>query len=219
MTTASATLNAILARWLGDKPVETANLDCAGCSKVAKCCDFQPFVANFLVGAMLEHEPDVMARLLGDVRCQTAAQADGKAFLFLPVGMIPSPAYRARRDTTPEAERGEEFLCAFYDRVTRGCSVWPDRPGECSTYLCTAPNEARAQLSERSFQIEAGVAQMALAELGYSPEQISQQIDFLNQAEQSLGQPPVEEMFALYRKAWAWARSLEREDVMSWFKE
>ena len=152
----------------------------------------------------------------------------GPDFDYTALGLVSSAAYRARHAATPEAERGEEFLCAFYDRSRRQCSVWNERPGECSTYLCVAPTLERLQLSENSFKLEAGLGQMALAFQGFSAHQIAAQIDFLNhpdqaeepeqaqEPEQEVGSMP--DVFDLYRRTWGWAQRLTADDVVAFLE-
>jgi hypothetical protein len=212
MTSARANLNPILARWIGESPAqasrtwETAELDCLACTKKLKCCDFQPFVAGFLLGAVLE---------------EGGTLPDSPNIVYQPLGLMPTRAYREKHGRTPEAERGEDLLCALYDRDSRRCSIWDKRPGECSTYLCTTPvPPARQQLSQDAFAVEAAVSQMALAHLGFSRDEIFRQVDILNGAADDLLEPPRdrERMMEIYRAAWAWARGLTRADVISWMK-
>jgi hypothetical protein len=203
LTTASASLNPILARWLSPDSVETAVLDCSSCSRALKCCDFQPFVANFLLGAMLS-----AGRGLPEA---------GADFSYQPLGLVPSASFRARHAATPEFERGEDLLCAFYDRASRQCAVWSARPGECSTYLCTPPSEARTRFSERSFAVETGLSQMALALQGFSPREISEQIDFLNTPEGGI--EAAGDVFEIYRRSWVWAQGLSAKEVAAILEE
>lgn len=161
-------------------------MNCAGCTRAFKCCDFQPFVANFLCGAVL---------------------ADGGALPFdervvgLGLGLCASAGFRARH--------GSE-LCAF--NVGGACSIWSRRPGECSVYLCTPAPEARTRLSEDAFRIETAVAQMALVELGFTPSEIAAEIDFLNEPGEPLPRTRTR-LLEIYRAAWEWASRLEAADV------
>ena len=202
MTIASANLNPILARWLGAATVETAALDCHNCTRPAKCCDFQPFVANFLLGALLAKGQ--------------ALPPSGAHFHYTPLGLVPSRHYRDRHAQVAESARGEDLLCAFFDRQLRHCSIWNERPGECSTYLCVTPTAARQNLSERSFALEAGLSQMALAYQGYSGAEISQALEALNQPPPDLVDSV--EAFALYLRTWDWAQKLTPDDVVAFLE-
>jgi Fe-S-cluster containining protein len=206
LTTASATLNPVLSAWIDVAPggEETAALDCAGCARRGKCCDFQPFVAGFLLGAILEEGGGL--------------PAPSASFHYQPLGMIASAEFRRRHARTPEAERGADLHCVFYDDAHGRCSIWSRRPGECSTYLCTPATEGRARLSARAFAVETAVSQMALAMQGYSAAQIRAQVDFLNSPPddglpEGNGARGTDGMFALYRRTWHWARNLGRGDI------
>ncbi|MBX3022281.1 MAG: hypothetical protein KF799_11465 [Bdellovibrionales bacterium] len=206
MATAHATLNPILRKWLRESlAAETVDLDCLGCRKPNKCCDFQPFVANFLLGAILERG--------GEIPVSTN-------IIFQPLGLIPSGEFRARHAAREEGRLGQEPLlrCSFLS-VEGRCTIWQERPGECSTYLCTPPTASRMARSEEAFALETAVSQMALAYLGFSSDQIAGQIDFLNAPEHGWGPcPSQDEMFALYRRAWNWARELSSDEVRAWLE-
>jgi hypothetical protein len=168
-----------------------------------KCCAFQPFVANFLCGAMLE------AGLSPLPKDRTRARAEA-------VGILATPEFRAKVDATPDEERGEEHLCTYYDRAARKCGIWRFRPGECSLYYCgnDPKRESRTQWSERVFEMESGLAQMALAHLGFAPADISREVERINGGPQ--GFLDAAEALEIYRECWAWAKSQTEADVASW---
>ena len=202
MTIAYATWNAILARW-SNLTVEAALLDCQGCSLPYKCCGFQPFVANFLLGAILERQGAL-------------PEAEG-GFSWQALGLVPSARFRVQH---AEMERTKVFdpglVCGFFDRAKRACSIWEFRPGECSSYLCSPPSETRQKLSESAFSLEIAVSQMALVQLGFDGTQIRAEIDNLNHPERGILESPGKDIFEIYRQAWHWARHLEAEEVQSW---
>jgi Fe-S-cluster containining protein len=172
--------------------------------KPAKCCAFQPFVPNFLLGAWLEN---------------SAVLPEIANVQFHPVGAVPSPDYRNRHEavTSSGGDPGVEFLCGFFDRERRACSIWSVRPGECSTYFCDDLrfNENRQALRNLSFDLESNAAQMALVELGYTPKQISEQVDLVNGV-CSVQIYPGQEILLMYKKAWKWSQGLSREMIESW---
>ena len=180
-------LNPILARWLDDVPL--VPVDCGACARSSKCCDFQPFVPGFLVGAWLERG----GRL----------PADEWRYRRQPLGLIPSARFRADRDRN---------VCAFYDRGR--CGIWAYRPGECSAYSCAGENHAFAV---RAFGLETNLSQMALIELGIPADAVAAQIDILNDPGQDLGHAADAE--DIYRRSWAWARTLSRADIAAWLEE
>jgi hypothetical protein len=182
-------LNGTLARWL-PSDLRAPRLDCGACARPAKCCAFQPFVPNFLLGGWLSGEerlPEI------------------KNVYFAPVGAIALPEYRAKHT----GEAGIDMLCGFYDRGR--CRLWKFRPAECSSYFCTEP---RTSLRDQGFAAEMAVAQMALAELGLSGREIGEQVDLVNGG--AVKNYPGPEMLIMYKKAWSWSQTLKPETVQSW---
>jgi hypothetical protein len=178
-------------------------LDCLGCTREFKCCAFQPFVANFLLGAYL---------------------ADGGNLLPMramlqPLGLIPGGEYRAKYLGTAEAERGEEFLCHFYDRQTRRCGNWKHRPGECSTYFCKPGKFDVDHHSRQTFDRETAIAQMALSELGFERGRIAQQIAYLNDPGFHPSTVEFAYLMEIYRRSWEWAKRLNANQVERWTGE
>src|SRR6185312_8190070 len=114
-------VNVVLNRWLEDRPDLVPALDCAACTlalerpsfasrwRSYKCCTFQPFVANFLAGAMLE------------AGLEALAIHPDKA-LRQPLGVIPTAGFRELYLTTPEDLRGKEHLCSYFDKTYRRCT-------------------------------------------------------------------------------------------------
>lgn len=208
MTTpiALSSLNPILARLMpfSFSPEKSA-LDCQGCARPGKCCDFQPFVANFLLGAWLEGGGDLNKFY------------NAEAISLQPLGMIAAASFRKRHLELAQESRGKYLTCTFFDRTQNQCSIWSYRPGECSTYLCSAENPGRTKLSEQSFKLETALAQMALAHLGYSHHHIARQIDHLND--------PLEEMVSvknaveIYLESWNWVKTVKSADVAGWLEE
>lgn len=191
-------------RWQSNGPEsKRPDLDCLGCAREWKCCAFQPFVANFLLGAYLSEGGDLLPM----------------RSMLQPLGMIPGGDYRAKYLQTPELERGEEFLCRFYDRGTRKCGNWKYRPGECSTYFCKPGNFDVQRHSRAVFDHETAVAQMALSELGFESSRIAHQVAYLNDP----GFHPVSVEFSflmeIYRRSWEWAKHLKADAVTRWTQE
>src|SRR6185503_6556814 len=99
---------------------------------------------------------------------------EGRAVLQ-PLGVIATREFRVLCEATPEAAKNEKRLCSFYLREKRECGIWQFRPGECSLYFCRA-NRKREEWSERVFAAESNFAHMALAQLGFSPRAILEQV-------------------------------------------
>lgn len=170
-----------------------------------KCCTFQPFVANFYCGAHLASG----GRLQGVASANARLQA---------LGVVASKGYRDFYPLTPDDERGEDHLCAFYQRSERRCGIWNFRPGECSLHFCgaDAKRELRAQWAEKVFAVESAVAQMALVQLGFSPRALATQVECLNALDRDEPDLSVAQAEDLYRGAWNWAETLEAEQVLEW---
>ena len=190
----SSTLNSILSRWLAPGPGRPTGPDCGACTRVTKCCDFQPFVANFLLGALLE---------------QGHVLPEGDGFLKTSLGLVASAQFRRAH-----AAGRAGLACAFY--LEGRCSIWDLRPGECSTYLCDDVTPARSKLSARAFALETALAQMALAMDGFSPRKIARQVDILNDPGGGRSEPNV---VPIYLRAWAWAQTLSFDDVAPYLEE
>lgn len=157
-----------------------------------KCCTFQPFFANFYLGAMLEAGLDLPIN--GNVKVQ-------------PIGIFASSAYRKRRDKIEDPKRGASELCSAYDGGL--CRMWRFRPGECSTFFCSGMT---ARHSIEAYKVESAVAQMALAHLGFTDDELSEQVDWLETGG-GLSVPPPKE---LYLESWKWAQKLDGVEVRSW---
>jgi len=195
-------LNTTLARWIQPPALRTPQLDCASCARPAKCCAFQPFVPNFLLGAWLAAAAELPE--IPHVR-------------FHPAGAVATLEYRAAHASV--SEPGVDLLCGFFDREKRTCRLWAYRPGECSNYFCDdlRLSEARQNLRQRTFDVEMAVTQMALVELGFSGRQIGEQIDIVN----GVGEGsiyPGHELLMMYKRAWIWSQNLNPQTVQSWLE-
>jgi len=209
-------INEVLSRWLEPPQDLVPDLDCVACTlstedrahaqrwRDFKCCAFQPFFANFLCGAMLE--------------AGISPFVDSQRVSLQPLGLIPTRDFRDRCEKTPDALRDKTHLCAFYQRDTRQCSVWKFRPGECSFYFCKS-NTRRETWSTRAFAVENGLAQMALAQQGFSPARIAEQVDFLNSPPLGLPSLTRAEAEEIYRAAWTFAKAQDALSVASWLRQ
>ncbi|HMN69628.1 MAG TPA: hypothetical protein PKC28_13890 [Bdellovibrionales bacterium] len=175
-------------RWIGER--EAPVMDCAGCRRETKCCAFQPFVPNYLVGGWLETGGALSLRPHG---------------FWNALGFVPSAVYRAVHGAGAPSV---EMACGFYDRGR--CSLWAFRPGECSAYFCDGVD--RDELTSRLFAVEVAVAQMALVELGFTPAHIADEVDALNAG----AARPAASPEAFYKNAWSWSQSLTAAEIQSW---
>lgn len=193
-------LNSILSRWLSTRPKALPALDCVACAKKWKCCDFQPFVPNFALGAILEKNP---------------AFALTGVHHWQPLGLVPSHEFRARHAATQPEAREPDLVCQFFDKRERRCGIWEFRPGECSNYFCEGMGAELTAASEAAFTIETVVAQRALFELGFAQAEVGEQIDLLN-APGSFRAYSEVELRSIYSESWRWARNLSADEVRRW---
>lgn len=194
-------LNSTAQRWITTS-LEAPQVDCRGCHKLTKCCAFQPFIPNYLLGAIF----------------RTTELPKHKNLRFEPIGAIPTASYREKHSLTQDKENAVDLLCAFYKNGE--CSIWENRPGECSTYYCDdqMKSQARQDLSKQAFDTEIAVAQMALVELGLDPEQISRQVDACNTSEDLPEKYSDQELILMYKQAWNWSKQLSASQVRGWLK-
>ncbi len=190
----SVWINSLYAK-LTPKPVMTDGWDvpaCQTCSKPSKCCDYQPFVPNFAIGALIQEGlwPSVVSQ-----------------HHLTPLGLIPSKAFREKR----------EGVCGFFGSKGE-CLIWKYRPAECSSFTCGSENYA--SFSNELFSLEMGLAQMGLVFAGFDNAEISKWVDFYNDPHDGVVESPtsIENLQAVYHKTWAWAKTLEREQVAKWLK-
>lgn len=176
-------------------------VDCGACAKALKCCDFQPFVANFLVGQIL-------------AKGENLPSLDPKKALYLPIGVVATNAFRTRHAEVVPEQRQADLACGFYDLESRKCKIWFARPGECSTYFCDSL--PRTDLSQNSFEIEVAVAQMALVQQGFSRAEINFQVDAINGERDQTSSPAGLEH--VYLTSWKWSQTLKAQDIQSWLK-
>lgn len=159
-------------------------LDCLGCKKPGKCCDFQPFIPNFLLGAMLH---------LGMELPEAGEHS------YQPIGLIPARSFRERH--AANAVHGADLMCRFFKNGK--CSVYRLRPSECRNYFCEGMTDVHRLRSQREFDFETRLAQLALRHLGFSDGFIGRQVDVLNLE----AEPEIENhsLHDLYRSSFAWA--------------
>jgi Fe-S-cluster containining protein len=134
------------------------------------------------------------------------------------LGVMAGKTFRELCEATPDVERAEAHLCSFYNLQERRCGIWQFRPGECSLYFCGSDAKApeREKWSERAFQLESNLAQMALAHVGFSGREIAEQVMQLNAPSDELEAMPMARMLEVYRETWNWAKTQSTGDIRSW---
>lgn len=200
-------------------------LDCETCSKARtfadpvrqqryrdyKCCTFQPFLPNFLLG-----------KLLGEERLFLRALEDHPQLLITPLGLCPSRPYRERRELCDEDHRGKEHLCVFYDSSSKRCGIWNHRPAECAGYFCRE-SEASRTLSRDLHEWELAIAQMAMVQRGFGDQDLDECLRLFNGEALSVSIPHLWRAFPrsvdrdlYFKAAAAWAGRLGAEEIVSW---
>jgi Fe-S-cluster containining protein len=212
-------LNRPLQMWFQEAELRSfppsPKLDCQSCSRAEraipkqekerwqkwKCCTFQPFAPNYLLGSMLE----------------SRSLPKNSHAEFTPLGLCPTPDYRTNFLTKRDEERGEEQICSFYDRQNRVCTQWRNRPSECSTYFCVE-NQFYRDRSQDLFDWEIAVAQMAMVEHGFTPREVELAIKGMDS---SVNLKPDWGNYSgrseeFYRACWQWAKNRKPQEVLSW---
>lgn len=197
-------------------------LDCKSCTRAQsalstqekerwenwKCCTFQPFVPNYLLGSMLE--------------TKSLPKNHSNQFALSPLGLCPTAEYRTRFFTKEDSERGEDLICAFYDKERGICGNWKNRPSECSTYFCQDSSFYRAR-SRDLFDWEMAVAQMALIEHGFSDQETGAMMSWMDWNDEGrlklLWAHYLGKEIEFYQSCWKWAQTLQARDVLSWLPE
>jgi len=173
-----------------------------------KCCTFQPFVPNYLLGSMLETKP--------------LPKNDRNQFALSALGLCPTAEYRGRFFAKADEQRGEDLICAFYDREHNTCGNWKNRPSECANYFCESTSFFRSR-SQDLFDWEMAVAQMALVEHGFNAEEIENLMGWMDWNDEET----LHQSWAHYRgkeveffeSCWRWAQTLKARDIRSWLPE
>jgi hypothetical protein len=206
-------LPAHLARWVNaeiqSSLLDESGLNCGSCVRfLGKCCTFQPFVANYLVG-------------------EKAGSAEN--YFVSPLGLLATQQYQMAHRKSADGSRGWDLICSFYERNSGRCSRWQTRPAECAAHFCESTHGSRGnefwqKLSVQFNQIEVAVAQMAMVEFGFSPKVIGEQISWLVLPPEKLNMRKIwgdwfgeENLF--FSKCAAWAAKISRDQVEEWLAE
>jgi Fe-S-cluster containining protein len=215
-------LNSPLQMWVQNAvlwPVPPApSLDCHGCTRAnrakgviadrwrkRKCCTFQPFTPNFLLGAILETQ-----------KLPHFSQAVNS-----PLGLFPTSEYRRRYSSTHEDQRGENLLCAFFDKSNASCRVWQNRPSECAVYFCQETRFFKDRSADL-FDLENAIAQMALIHHGWTAKEVERLLGWMDWSDaDQVGfcwkhYKDREQDF--YHSCWHWAKALTLNEIYSWLE-
>lgn len=148
-----------------------------------KCCTFEPFIPNFLVGAtFLDPKATKAHAILRD--------KIHKRRYSLPVGMVASVRYQIEFNQNKEEIFGQDsdYLCAYYDRGTELCTLWRHRGVVCTTFYCKSSYGKKGlqfwnDLSDYLALFEMALMEESLVMLDFSPRQVSKLVSYLNRQE------------------------------------
>jgi hypothetical protein len=178
--------------------------------KDLKCCTFQPFLPNYVVGALLEEGSGWVKELIeGKIRQREYAMPMG---LFVPVRY--QVAFNRRGET--DFGNREEFLCPYFDHAGQRCGIWRHRGSVCTSYFCVSDRgEAGLRfwelLGEYLHVCEMVLAQDCVVSMGLPPECIDGQLEYINCAtgtDEELASDSMSEV--LFQNQWSeWSGSAE----------
>jgi len=100
-----------------------------------KCCTYQPYLPNFVVGELLKTGSPRLVEMFDFWLGSGALQPQG----LILGGEITSEELAEGFGTS------EELLCPFLDRKSSRCTIWAARPGVCSSYQCVSQKGSRGQ--------------------------------------------------------------------------
>ncbi|MFZ4404821.1 MAG: hypothetical protein ACOYOK_12025 [Pseudobdellovibrionaceae bacterium] len=149
-----------------------------------KCCTFQPFIPNYVVGALLQ-DPSIT-----DTAKQVFRDKIQRREYALPVGMVAPVRYQLEFMSRKKTDFGqsESLLCSYYDTGSNNCSIWAYRGVVCTTFFCKSSYGSAGQQLWKSISnylsyLEMGLMEEALVQLDFSPRQVIELLDFLNRSD------------------------------------
>lgn len=148
-----------------------------------KCCTYEPFLPNYLVGLALQDEVPAKAALHEKIKKRQYA---------LPIGMLPSVRFQVEFNEKKEKDFGlrEDWLCPYYDHQKQNCGVWAYRGSVCTSFYCKSSYgkdglEFWQSLGDFLHYVEMSLAEEALVHLDFSPRQVVELSSYINRKEGS----------------------------------
>lgn len=145
-----------------------------------KCCTFHPYLPNYAVGALLLEEK----KTSGILRIEK--KIDTREFC-LPIGLLAPFDYQLSFLSKDETDFGNrpDLLCPYFDRTENQCSIWEYRGVVCTSFYCRSDYGQNglkfwAVLSDYLSFVEMALAEECLAQLDFSPRDMSDQLMYLN---------------------------------------
>lgn len=149
--------------------------------KELKCCTFDPFLPNYLVGALLSDERTT----------KSGVQSLEKKMLLkeetLPIGLRPSTDFQRQFLRKKENDFGnrEEWLCPYFDHQNQNCGIWRNRGNVCTSFYCFS-NAGQTgirfwtELGNYLHLVESTLMEEALVHLDFSPRQLSEMLIYIS---------------------------------------
>lgn len=146
-----------------------------------KCCTFQPFQTNYLLGQIL-NSPKTPMKVLERIQLKM------EQFEYvLPIGIVASISNQVqfvKRKSTDFGNR-RDWLCPYYDVLKNNCGIWKSRSSVCTSFHCLSSYGAIGfefwdKLSDYISYIEMALMEEAMLKLDFTPNEISEQVGFLN---------------------------------------
>lgn len=215
--------------------VNETETDCGDCLmskdgkylKSLKCCTFQPFLPNYMVGQILKEGSERHIEHIKNL-------AREKSFL-LPIGLTPTYAYQFKFNSKEEGDFGNdpELLCPFYDRLSLGCSIWQMRGSECMSFHCYSRYGAKGEVfwtefKDLIFDLEMSLSQECLVQKGYTVSEVEEQIEWIRWNDGKIAVESIstvdysrlwahhfDNIFEFYIACYGHVKSLHRKDVLN----
>ncbi|HPI41817.1 MAG TPA: hypothetical protein PLJ21_13485, partial [Pseudobdellovibrionaceae bacterium] len=145
-----------------------------------KCCTFHPFLPNYLIGGILSDPQLKKAHAIIENKIKEGTHA-------LPVGIFAPLEYQKKFHLGDETDFGQDetLLCPYYDKKNHLCSVWEYRGAVCTTFYCQSTYGRSGKVFWRKLRdyisyVEMALMEESLIQRGFSPRDISAQLEFLN---------------------------------------
>ncbi len=169
-----------------------------------KCCTYEPYLPNYLVGALFEN-PSTSAQAL-----QVLRRKIEKREYSLPVGMMASVRYQVHFNNREPEDFGnrEDWLCPYYQREQQNCGVWRNRGAVCTTYYCQSNHGKKGiafweKFSDYLTYVEMAIMEDVLVHMGFSPRQISDCLEYINRQDGSPAEMKSDSLpLAVSKKLW-----------------
>jgi hypothetical protein len=149
-----------------------------------KCCTFEPFIPNYLVGAALQ-SASTSKEALSVIKKKIERRS-----LALPIGLAAPLRFQIEFNHRTDGEFGnrEDWLCPYYSRATQNCGIWKHRGAVCTSYYCKSDAGKKGLQYWKALENYIHYTEMALMEeslvmMDFSPRQVNACLEYLNRSE------------------------------------